>query len=181
MKIYQLIKQGQEQKAFRKLYGSSRKAVLTLQKLGANKQQAEDAFQEAMLFFAQKCQDENFILTSTSEAYVIGVAKKIWANEARKSSKTFAQEEIVLIQDTENIIEQLEEKERRFETMELVLNQLGDKCKEVLTYFYVKQWKMDQIAKVLGYSSTKTVKTRKYKCLEQAKSLTLKKSMSHAK
>jgi DNA-directed RNA polymerase specialized sigma24 family protein len=46
----------------------------------------------------------------------------------------------------------------------LCIDQLGDTCKKVLTYYYFEEMSMQDIAEKLGFANTDTAKTKKYKC-----------------
>ena len=53
--------------------------------------------------------------------------------------------------------------------MSIIINQLGDKCKELIESYIFKGLPMDQIADELGYLSRDTVKTKFYKCKQEMK------------
>ena len=46
---------------------------------------------------------------------------------------------------------------------------MGDKCRELLTRFYLNNEPLAVIAQAFGYAGEGAAKTRKYKCLEQAR------------
>jgi DNA-directed RNA polymerase specialized sigma subunit len=55
--------------------------------------------------------------------------------------------------------------ERR-QNLEVVLQQIDDKCRQVLT-LWAKDMKMQAIAKVLNYSSAEVVRKKKHFCLKK--------------
>ena len=136
------------------------KYVLTNQ---GNKQDAEDIFQEALAFFCEKVVSDNFKPSSTVNTYLYGVAKNLWRNQLRKKRPDLTGENIEI---EDEIIEQdydlLKEAEKAIST-------LGKKCIELLQLFYFQSLKMDEIAKTLGFSSGKSARNQKYKCLAKAK------------
>jgi len=60
-------------------------------------------------------------------------------------------------------------REGEFKQAEQALKSLGAKCVDVLIRFYVKHEPLALIAKALGFSGEGAAKTRKYKCLEEAR------------
>ena len=60
-------------------------------------------------------------------------------------------------------------RENEMKLAEEVVSDLGDRCKELLMLFYLGSVKLKAIAEQMGYSSEKTAKNQKYKCLEAAK------------
>jgi DNA-directed RNA polymerase specialized sigma24 family protein len=59
--------------------------------------------------------------------------------------------------------------EARIRLAEKVLNELGERCRELLLFFYTGGMKLKDIAVKMGYNSENTAKNQKYKCLEAAK------------
>lgn len=47
------------------------------------------------------------------------------------------------------------------------IEELGDPCKSIIQSFYYRQWSMDKISKLLGYSNSATAKNLKYKCIKR--------------
>jgi RNA polymerase sigma factor (sigma-70 family) len=61
------------------------------------------------------------------------------------------------------------EKENRARLAEKVLQELKDRCREILLFFYQDRLSLKDIATRMGYSSENTAKNQKYKCLEAAR------------
>ena len=59
--------------------------------------------------------------------------------------------------------------ERHFGLAERALQALGDKCLELLKRFYLLKEPLLTIAKSIGLAGEGAAKTRKYKCLEEAR------------
>ena len=56
------------------------------------------------------------------------------------------------------------ESEERIKIINKCVNELGDTCRKVLTYYYFDGMSMAEIAERLGFANTNTAKTKKYKC-----------------
>jgi|SRR5690554_195231 len=133
---------------------------------------AEDIFQEALIIYTRKCQEKDFQLDVEAFHFVKGICKFLWYNQSRKNKpKT---EEIAKL----NIEEDWLQKELQFIKMEVIINSIGEKCKELLTSFYGLGLSMTKIAKNLGFRNEKVAKSQKYRCLQKAKELALNNSIA---
>ena len=56
------------------------------------------------------------------------------------------------------------DKEEREKIIHECINELGDTCKKILTYYYFEKMSMQDIAEKLDFANTDTAKTKKYKC-----------------
>jgi len=143
---------------------------------GGTKQDAEDIFQEALVIFCRKAKDYDFQLTSQLGTYLYGICYFLWKDEKRRSQKFMSAEiDHELIKADEESIVQLIEEDSQVKQAEKVLNELGERCRELLLLFYNGGIRLKDIARKMGYSSEATAKNQKYKCLEAAR-LKLKES-----
>ena len=71
----------------------------------------------------------------------------------------------------------VEEEEDLTERQSMILNdclkRLGESCRKLLEQYYFFKKSMAEIAEEMGYNNTNTVKTRKYKCIQQLKKMAL--------
>jgi RNA polymerase sigma factor (sigma-70 family) len=143
---------------------------------GGTKQDAEDIFQEALVIFCRKAKDYDFQLTSQLSTYLYGICYFLWKDEKRRSQKFMPVEiDNELIKADEASITELIEEDNQVKQAEKVLNELGERCRELLLLFYNGGIRLKDIARKMGYSSEATAKNQKYKCLEAAR-LKLKES-----
>ena len=77
-------------------------------------------------------------------------------------------EDILHVEDD---IEKHQEKENKFDQMNLALQNLGEPCKTLIKDFYIKNLSMKDIQEKFGYTNTDNAKTQKYKCLQRLKKL----------
>lgn len=143
---------------------------------GGTKQDAEDIFQEALVIFCRNAKEYEFQLTSQLSTYLYGICYFLWKDEKRRSQRfttTIVDEELIKVD--ESSIAELIEEDGQVKQAEKVLNELGERCRELLLLFYNGSIRLKDIARKMGYSSEATAKNQKYKCLEAAK-LKLKES-----
>jgi DNA-directed RNA polymerase specialized sigma24 family protein len=74
----------------------------------------------------------------------------------------------------EEEMQEIEEKEGRFQKMDEALNGLGEPCKTILEDFYIRDLSMELISDKFGYTNADNAKNQKYKCLRRLKKLFFK-------
>lgn len=130
---------------------------------------AEDIFQEALLIYARKREDEKFELTVEPIYFVRNICKLLWYNQSRKSSKVQSIEldaELVLLENSVWF-----QKEMKLQRIEKAMEKIGKQCQELLQLFYGLGWNMVEIAKKIGFRNEKVAKAQKYRCIQKAKEL----------
>jgi RNA polymerase sigma factor (sigma-70 family) len=169
-KIIELIRTDNNDKALAALYKHfpmMRKMILNK---GGNAEDAEDIFQEALIIFCRKVKEPGFQLTAQSSTYLFSVCRFLWKDELKKRKHlTSIDFETGFNPAEEKEMEDLAQQEHRAELAEKVLNELGERCRELLLLFYNAGLKLKDIASKMGYNSESTAKNQKYKCLEGAK------------
>lgn len=140
-----------------------------LKTFGCDSIDAEDIFQEALLIYIRKKEDESFILKVEPFHYVKSTCKLLWYNEARKQNKLPKTE---LTTEESELDDDWFQKEMKLRKIEFALTQLGKQCQEILQLFYGLSWKMIDIAKKVGLRNEKVAKAQKYRCLQKAKEFT---------
>lgn len=167
-KIVELIKKGDNDIAFTKLY----KGFPAIQKFilskGGSKSDAQDIFQEALIIFYRKACQSSFELNSKISTYLYSVSRFLWKDELIKRKKSDFVDFEVELEDTSSLQEILL-KEEKLKSVEQVLKQIGEKCLKILTLFYFKKMPMKQIASEVDLRSEVVVKAQKYRCLQKAK------------
>jgi RNA polymerase sigma factor (sigma-70 family) len=167
-KIIQELKAGKRQKSFVQLYKGFPVVKKLIQSKGGTAEQAEDVFQEALIIFYKKASAPAFELTASISTYVYSVARFLWKDELKKNGLKYDTAEVENLK-FESELEEIAQKEKKFQVMEEVLNSIGEKCLEILQLFYYKGFSMKEIARQVDLKSEKVAKNQKYKCLERAR------------
>lgn len=137
--------------------------------VGCRTVDAEDIFQEALLIYTRKKEDNTFELTVDPFYYVKNTCKLLWYNEARKQKK---HPKIELSNEVAELDNLWFQKEMKIRNIEKALENLGKQCQEILQLFYGLGWNMVDIAKKIGLRNDKVAKAQKYRCIQKAKELT---------
>lgn len=130
-------------------------------RMNASFADTKDIFQDALVLFYEKSMDPDFILRSTPEAYILGIAKHLWIrkfnHDRHKVSFDILESQISIPADyfpTVNEIHLLK-----------LLESSGQKCLDLLRKFYYEKMSLTDIAVALGYRSVRSATVQKYKCI----------------
>lgn len=178
MNSQNLIKQirNGEQRGFKKLYKYYPVIKKWLLANGCAKSDVQDIFQQALLVFCEKCQDSDFTLTASIDTYLFSVSKFVFYAKCRETQKNSPKRRVpteLIDIAASNDVNELQQKEERLSAATKAFQKLGEKCRTILTLFYLKRESMKEIAQRVGLRNEKVAKNQKYKCLKKAKEYAL--------
>lgn len=147
---------------YKKYYRMMTNIVL---KNNGTEDEAKDVYQEALLAFWQKAASGNLVLTSKISTYLYSICLNQWRKELDRKLRLSREE-------ADGYEENLAmEQQERLKIVMQCIDELGDTCKRILTYYYFDGLNMTDIAKKLNFANTDTAKTKKYKCKQKLDSL----------
>ena len=146
---------------YKKHYRMMAKIVLSN---NGTEEEAKDVYQEALLAFWQKASSGKLVLTSKISTYLYSICLNQWRKELERKSR-LSSEEV----DGEEF--QTHDQKERLRIVKECIEELGDVCKGVLTYYYFDGLSMQDIAEKMNFANTDTAKTKKYKCKKKLDSL----------
>ena len=138
-----------------------------------SEEKAKDVFQEAMIIFYEKVMNEDFKLTASIQTYLFAVCKNLWLKDLRDNRK-----EIPVDLQGQKDFDGAREEDPFFQSdristltksVQEYLIKLGNPCRKILIYYYYFKYSMETISEKLGYASSDSVKSQKYKCIERLK------------
>jgi RNA polymerase sigma factor (sigma-70 family) len=119
--------------------------------------EAKDIYQEALIVLWQKAVSDKLVLTSKLSTYLYSICQNLWRKELDRKSR--------LSNESHDGTQYMEhDRDERGRIIRECIEQLGETCQKVLTYYYFDGMSMSDIADKLNFSSTNTAKTKKYKC-----------------
>ncbi len=142
-----------------------------LMKYGAPEILVPEIFNDSLVLLLEKTQDPSFQLTSKFSTYLTGICLNHWRNESRKIASRNQVDLDVEIAQTYAFVEYDSDKEEKLRLLDTVLEKIQDRCKTLLRLFYFENKRMAEIANEMGFSSEKSAKSQKYKCMEKAHEL----------
>lgn len=132
---------------------------------GGTLEDAEDVFQDGVVFLYTKLKENTLVLTSSPGTYFIGVCKGIWSNRLRKKNLRKGTDidgrDLLNIADDPGFTEAIE-KQERFNLFQKNFQKLSVKCKEILQLVFQKNTAKD-IAKQLN-NSEGYIKKKSFEC-----------------
>jgi RNA polymerase sigma factor (sigma-70 family) len=136
-------------------------------------EKAKDVFQEAMIIFYEKVMNMDFKLTASIQTFLFAVCKNLWLKDLRDNRKEIP----VDLQEQkgfdgprdEDPFFQNDRMSTLTKSVQEYLIKLGNPCRKILIYYYYFKYSMDTISDKLGYASSNSVKSQKYKCIERLK------------
>jgi RNA polymerase sigma factor (sigma-70 family) len=137
--------------------------------------EAKDVYQEAVIVFYENVQTKGFNLTCKIRTYLYSVSRNIWLKELKKRlPQTKDLNDHKHFVDINRDFDKHEEKQKRLDKIRGALEQIGEPCNSILTYFFYNRLTMDEIATKMGYTNAANAKNQKYKCFKRLKKLVFK-------
>lgn len=136
---------------------------LFLRKYGLQDDELKDIYQDSFIVLienARKGYLDN--LSADLKTYLFSIGKFKVFKQLKKSADLPEIEwyEVEEGQDAESL-----------EKLNMVLPKLSKRCYEILRLFYYEEKKLDEIKKILDYSSKEVLKSQKSRCVQQLKEL----------
>lgn len=168
-KIMDLIRAEKFDLAYAKMYDYYPKIKKMLLNFGASEDDAKDIFQESILIVSNKLEDSTFQLNAKISTYLYSVSRYVCKDFMAKKNKVISIDQFHSL--TEEIVIDHEAREQQFDQMDQILQNLGERCKQILIAYYYKKRSMKEIAEEFQYATVGSAKNQKYKCLERAKKM----------
>lgn len=173
--IIHAIHKGEDRKLldflYKKIYPKVRRYVTGN---SGNEPDSEDVFQEAILVLYKQVADDKYNNILDFEGFLMGVSKNIWINKARKMSRFEDREfndELVGKETFDPLIKLI--MEEKWTAFDKLFNQLGEKCRELLTYSVYEKLSMEEIAVKMNFTNANTAKTNNYRCKQKLTELVM--------
>ncbi len=179
VELIQMIKSGgkHSDSAIRHIYSYSGWTDI-VQKMvrgkNGSEQDAKDVIQEGLVILIMEITKKRDEEIKNLKAYFIGVCRNVWLNMFRRKLKgrEIVDKNIVLEEKTEYIEEMIFQRELS-DNLDILLNKLGRKCREVL-----KLWAMghshEEIAKIVSYENANVSKKTKSLCIQKLRQMGLR-------
>jgi DNA-directed RNA polymerase specialized sigma24 family protein len=138
-------------------------------------QDAKDIFQDALVIYHEKSQQENFNVEVSPEAYIIGISRHLWSrkfgDDCRKISADDRMSEFSVPDDYFPTVN-----ENRLLSL---LERSGEKCLSLLRSFYFEKRSIPELKHRFGFQSEHSASVQKYKCIEKIRETIKQKSMAY--
>lgn len=139
---------------------------------GGTLEDAKDIFQDALIAFYENELSGRLSITTTDEAYIIGIARKKWFKKYRSLKNTLA------IDQVHDLSEPSPASLSRSKLL-LYLQATGKRCLDLLRAFYYDNQTLEEIRDQFNFSSQHSASVQKYKCLEKVRERVKEKMISY--
>jgi len=161
------------EKAFIALYKKAFPVVAKyVSKMGGTFDEAKDIFQDALVIYYEKTVASPIALHSNEQAYLLGIAKHLWAKKFRENTLNISIDEQWDVAEADDA---------SFSTHRIMhyLETAGQKCMEILKAFYYDNLPVNKITELFGYSGIRSATVQKYKCMEKVRETIKEKHLAY--
>ena len=111
-------------------------------------------------------------LKSSLKTYLFAIGKRVYLknNHGSYNKKIQLDSDLPEVEAAGEILEHYEYEAQRILVTKL-LNTIGDKCRDLLTMFYIEEIDSSQICERLGITSLGTLRKRKFDCMQKMRQL----------
>jgi DNA-directed RNA polymerase specialized sigma24 family protein len=163
----------EREQAFTLLYKKAFPAVAKyVSKMGGSFDDAKDIFQDTLVIFYEKSVHGGIALQVNESAYLLGIAKHLWARNFRESILNTSLDAECDMQDEDDLQPSQNKLLHYLETA-------GQKCMELLKAFYYDNLPVRSIAGLFGYSGERSATVQKYKCMEKVRETIKEKHLAY--
>lgn len=164
--IISYIKKGDKRVAVENLYKLySQKIQKYIRSKGANKEDAEDIFQEALLVFYKKAIEEPIDNDFNVGGFLMSIAQNKWYTQLRrKEMMTRHHQEILHIEEKVSKQYVYDYSKERENVMTQILSVVGENCHKLLSLVLYENLSLKEVAKQMGYSSEDVAKMTHHRC-----------------
>lgn len=164
--------------AFKKVYIKNRLLFLNFgRKYDLTDDELFDIYQDAYIVLYENILNGKLTeLNSSISTYLISIGKYKILDQLRKNKRNINSEAVMTgLPENDEILESFEIHPEGLTKNQIILQQcfdkLGEKCKAILTMFYFKKYRINQIMKEGNYNSENVVKSQKSRCLKSLKEM----------
>ncbi|WP_173808976.1 RNA polymerase sigma factor [Hymenobacter caeli] len=131
---------------------------------GGTDQDAQDVFHDALVVFYEKVVGETLALTAAPGTYLVAVCRHLWLRELDRRAR-HPRADLAAAADCP--AEPAAEEATEPLPVLAYVEQLGEKCRNILLAFYYFRQPLAQIAATHAYRSVRSATVQKFKCLER--------------
>src|SRR5688572_16452458 len=129
-------------------------------KSGGSKDDAADIAQDGMVILNRNLRNGSYRSDSSLSTYFFGICKNLWLKEHnRKSQQSEAEQQAVrdARQNFDSLI--------NVEIVTILMNELGDDCRKILTEYYYNDRSMAELMEIFNVNSIQAAKNKKWRCM----------------
>lgn len=150
---------------YKNYYGLLENIVLSN---NGTKADAEDIIQEVLVVFIEMVNKDKYRAEASVKSFLYTLTRNLWISEIRKRSSAYKRN--TTFEESRELIEgDISNYLVYHESQKLIMTlfeKLGEKCNQILTYFYYNNYSMKEILERMDYGNEQVLRNKKYKCLK---------------
>jgi len=132
-----------------------------------NESDAEDVFQDALVGFYQNVRKGIFRGDSSVKTYLYSMIRNQWLVRLKKNRRNIPMENPDFDATDAHFLQNENPAKTLTELVDSMLEQVGDRCREILKLYYFDNLSMREIARLADFDNENSAKTQKYKCIQR--------------
>ncbi|WP_291787537.1 sigma-70 family RNA polymerase sigma factor [Cecembia sp.] len=134
-----------------------------------NEDDAADIIQEGFLVFIKMAEENKYRQEASIKSYLYSIVKNLWISELRKRKSMSIRNEIFTNnkEETEVDISVALIKHESYQLVMDTFSELGEKCKQILYWFYYENLSMKEMMELDNFSNEQVLRNKKHKCLKR--------------
>ena len=151
---------------YNKMY---RKVIRFILKNSGSEQSADDVFQDSLIALYKSAKTNRLDGVDNIQAYFFSICRNLWFKALKKGQRTteLTEEYNAIPQEALQITSLLNHEKSAL--VDRLLHSLGEGCRKVLIYYYYERLKMNEIMKLMNFSSAQVAKNKKSACMKKLK------------
>lgn len=135
-------------------------------KNSGSKDEAFDCFQDAVMVFYRYVKEGKYDEKQEIGGFIFSVARNLWYNKSKRDSRMTSIPEHFDEDAKIDVMADLISSERE-EMISRLFTELGERCKDLLTYTFFNDYSLAKIVELMGFATANAVKTKRYKCKQR--------------
>jgi len=142
-------------------------------KRGVQKENALDVYQEAFIVLMEKASMGNLEMDKASlKTYLFAIGKyKIFELQRRHKKEHLSEDLKPLVEEPSSEFILKDDFVKSDGGLSNAFELLGEKCKELLTFFYYRGFTIEECVEAMGYKDYTVAKSQKSRCIKTLRSL----------
>lgn len=164
--IIESIKNGKDDLVLKELYRHVLPVIKAhVKKNGGSNEDAEDVFQDAVITLYKQIKLNKYQeVGSGVGGFLFTVSKNLWYNKLKRNNKISLTDEHPNTESGDLSILEKIITEEKINTINQLLNEVGEQCKKILSLSIYDKIPMKEISKEMGFKSDDVAKSIHYRC-----------------
>ncbi|MEA3494977.1 MAG: sigma-70 family RNA polymerase sigma factor [Bacteroidota bacterium] len=140
-------------------------ALSIVKQYNADNSEVVELLQESLIRLYENIKNKTFRGDSHISTYLFSIMRNLWVNKYNKTRNIIQTENFESIKSNDDFLYSKSDELNRI--ILKLLDQIGKNCKEILVFYYFENCSMHEIKDKVGYITEQSVKSQKYRCLQQ--------------